>query len=210
MDITNPDISQYAYDHTQPESPLLTELIGKTKSELEYSNMLSGRVEGQLLSMLIKLSGAKRVLEIGMFTGFSALAMAEALPEEGRLITCDVNEYYARIARGFIDKSPHGKKIEVKMGNALETVKALAGPFDLVFIDADKKSYPEYYELVLPKMPSGGLIVLDNALWSGKVMVPEEEDAQALDALNKKIIKDDRVENVLLTVRDGINLARKK
>ncbi|MEX1136392.1 MAG: class I SAM-dependent methyltransferase [Balneolales bacterium] len=205
----NPKIGQYAYNHTQPESPLLTGLIEKTDSELEYSTMISGRVEGQLLSMLVKLTGAKNVLEIGMFTGFSALAMAEALPDDGHLITCDVNEYYAKIARSFFDKSPHGKKIDVRIGNAIETVKSLSGPFDLVFIDADKQSYPEYYELVLPKIPSNGLIVLDNALWSGKVLEPRERDARAIDALNKAVLQDNRVENVLLTVRDGVNLVRK-
>ncbi|MEX0780478.1 MAG: class I SAM-dependent methyltransferase [Balneolales bacterium] len=209
MDIINPKISQYVYDHTKPESALLEELISKTKAELEYSTMLSGRVEGQFLSMLVKLTGAKNVLELGMFTGFSALTMAQSLPDDGIIITCDMNEYYARIAQSFFDRSSHGKKINVRLGKAKETLQSLSGPFDLVFIDADKQNYPEYYELVLPMMPSGGLIVIDNALWSGSVLEPDGNEALAIDNLNKKILSDDRVENVMLTVRDGIHLVRK-
>lgn len=209
MHIINPEINRYVYEHTHPESALLAELIDKTNNELEYSEMLSGRVEGRFLSMLVKLTDAKNILEIGMFTGFSALMMAEALPADGKLITCDVNEYYAEIARDFFGRSPHGDKIDVRIGKAADTIKAHSGSFDLVFIDADKQSYPEYYELVLPKMPSGGLIVVDNALWSGEVLDPKDDDAVAINSLNRKILHDDRVENVLLTVRDGLHLARK-
>ena len=210
MDIVNPDINDYVFKHTKPESSLISELIKTTNDELEYSQMLSGRVEGQFLSMLVKLTGAVNILEIGMFTGFSALIMAEALPEKGKLITCDVNEQYAKIARHFFERSSHGGKIQVRMGNALETIKTIQEPIDLAFIDADKENYPNYYDLILPKMVSGGLIVLDNVLWSGDVLNPKEPQGVAIDQLNKKILEDSRVENVMLTVRDGIHLVRKK
>ncbi|MEX0929529.1 MAG: class I SAM-dependent methyltransferase [Balneolales bacterium] len=210
MPLIDPDLSRYAYEHTTPESSLLTQLIEKTQSELEYSEMLSGRVEGRFLSMLVKISGARNILEIGMFTGFSALMMAEALPPGGKIITCDVNEYYAGIARSFFERSPHADRIEVRIGKAVETIPSLSGPFDLAFIDADKDLYPDYYKLILPKISEGGMIILDNALRSGEVLKPETRQAKAIDRVNKMIQQDDDVENVLLTVRDGIQLVRKK
>ncbi|MEX0685966.1 MAG: class I SAM-dependent methyltransferase [Balneolales bacterium] len=209
MAIMDSRIDHYAYCHTKPEDQLLTELISKTERELEFSQMLSGRVEGKLVSMLIKLAGARIVLEIGMFTGFSALIMAEALPEQGKIITCDVNEKYATIARHFFDRSPHGYKIDVRIGKAIHTIESIHEPIDMVFMDADKDNYPNYYELVIPKLRAGGIIVVDNALWNGAVLDPKEPQEKAIDRLNKIILKDDRVENVLLTVRDGINLVRK-
>jgi caffeoyl-CoA O-methyltransferase len=174
--------------------------------------MQVGRVEGTLLKLLVGLCGARRVLEIGTFTGFSGLCMAEALPDDGELITCDVDPVATGLARRYFDSSPHGRKITIRLAPALETLRALAGsaPFDLCFIDADKGNYLAYYEAVLPLLRRGGLIVADNMLWSGRVLAPSSVDDHAIVALNAHIVADERVENVLLTVRDGIMLARKR
>ncbi|HKJ34548.1 MAG TPA: class I SAM-dependent methyltransferase [Balneolales bacterium] len=209
MELVNKDIEQYAYDHTTQESELLKNVVKATNERLEYSQMLSGRVEGRLLQMLIRLSHAKKILEIGMFTGYSALSMAEALPDDGRIITCDTNDRYRKIAEEFFTKSPHGGKITIKMGPALETIPKLHEVFDLVFMDADKGNYPEYYELIMPKLKVGGILIVDNALWSGTVLQPTDHKAKAIDQLNKKIAKDARVQNILLTVRDGIHIVQK-
>jgi caffeoyl-CoA O-methyltransferase len=173
--------------------------------------MQVGRVEGTLLKMLAGLVGARRVLEIGTFTGFSALCMAEALPEGGELITCDIDPEAVRIAQRFFDRSPHGKKIRVRLGDALETVRSLPAEstFDLVFLDADKERYSDYYELVLPRLRVGGLLVADNTLWSGRVLSPSHASDHAIVAFNRRVAEDPRVENVLLSVRDGMMLARK-
>jgi caffeoyl-CoA O-methyltransferase len=156
------------------------------------------------------LTGARRILEIGMFTGYSALMMAEGLPDDGRLITCDVNPRAEGVARRYFAESPHGQKIEIRMGPALETIATLAGPLDMVFIDADKTNYMNYYEACLPLLRSGGLIAADNVLWSGKVLQPEDDDTRAIVAFDERVQADPRVENVCLTVRDGIMLAWKR
>jgi caffeoyl-CoA O-methyltransferase len=172
--------------------------------------MMVGPLEGALLKLLIRLTGAKRVLEIGMFTGYSALAMAEGLPEDGQLITCDVNPETTEIARRYFAESPHGHKIEIKLGPARETLKALNGPFDLCFIDADKGSYDDYYDRAIDLVRPGGLIVLDNMLRGGRVLSPRDQDTRTVAALNDRIRKDQRVENVLLPIRDGIMLAYRR
>ena len=169
-----------------------------------------GPLEGALLRLLVRLTSAKRVLEIGMFTGYSALAMAEALPENGRLITCDVNVETTAIAKRYFATSPHGHKIEIKLGPARETLKALKGPFDLCFIDADKGSYGDYYDRAVDLVRQGGLIVLDNMLRGGRVLSPRDQDARTVAALNDRIQKDQRVENVLLPIRDGVMLAYRR
>jgi caffeoyl-CoA O-methyltransferase len=172
--------------------------------------MMVGPLEGALLKLLVRLTAAKRVLEIGMFTGYSALAMAEALPEDGRLITCDVNPATTEIARRYFAESAHGHKIEIKLGPARETLKALKGPFDLCFIDADKGSYNDYYDRAIDLVRQGGLIVLDNMLRGGRVLSPRDQDARTVAALNDRIQKDERVENVLLPIRDGVMLAYRR
>ena len=172
--------------------------------------MMVGPLEGSLLRLLVRLTAAKRVLEIGMSTGYSALAMAEALPEDGKLITCDVNPATTEIARRYFAQSPHGHKIEIKLGPARETLKALKGPFDLCFIDADKKSYGEYYDCALDLVRRGGLIVLDNMLRGGRVVSPKDQEARTVSALNDRIQKDERVENVFLPIRDGVVLAYRR
>jgi len=175
------------------------------------SGMLSGQLEGTLLQMLVASLGAKRVLEIGMFTGFSALMMAAALPDDGTLITCDVSPQAIAFAKRYFARSPHGKKIEVREGPALETLQTLRGPFDFVFIDADKLNYVNYYEAALALLAPNGVIAVDNVLWSGNVLDPkaDDENAQAIVAFNRRVQEDARVTNVILTVRDGVTLIRK-
>lgn len=210
MEIINPDIQTYAERHTTPEADLLAELFDESAQKLEYLDMFSGPVVGRLLNMLIKASGASRVLEIGTFAGYSALMMAEALPEDGELITCEINEKYAKIARKYFGKSEHGDKIDLRMGEALDTIKKIEGDLDFVFLDADKVNYPAYYEAVLPKMRVGSLLVIDNVFWSGGVLNPSEKEAVVIDRLNKQIAGDDRVEQVMLTERDGLTIVRKR
>ncbi|MGK3967307.1 O-methyltransferase [Sorangium sp. So ce118] len=209
--IANPELERYAHDHTEPPPALLDELREYTRAHDPRAGMQVGRIEGTLLGVLVALMQARRVLEIGTFTGYSALSMAQALPPDGELITCDLDPEVARVARSFFDRSEHGKKIRIAVGDALDTIRALPAspPFDLVFIDADKVRYSTYYEEALPRLRRGGLIVADNTLWSGEVLAPETEDGRALAAFNDLVVRDRRVEKVMLTVRDGVTLARK-
>lgn len=208
MEITNAEIRAYAKRHTTKEPELLKELTEASGRELEHIEMLSGPVVGRLLHMLIKISGTRRVLEIGTFAGYSALMMAEALPGDGEVITLEINERYGALARQFFEKSEHGYKINLVMGEALESLKTIEGPFGLVFLDADKVNYPAYYEAILPKLKPGGLIVIDNVLWSGGVLNPSDDQAKAIDRLNKWIAEDSRVEQVMITERDGLSIVR--
>ena len=210
MNIVSEDIERYAEAHTDPVDPLFEELREETHRSMASPGMQVGPVEGRFLRMLIGISRARRVLEIGMFTGYSALMIASALPEDGELVTCDVDPKAEEMARRYFARSPHGGKIRVRMGPALETISTLSGPLDFVFIDADKPNYPAYYESVLPLVPAGGLIVVDNVLWSGKVLDPKEKTDLAIAELNDRVARDPRVEKVLLTVRDGMLLVRKK
>jgi len=210
MNLVSEDIERYAAAHTDPPGPLYEELREVTYGTMRSPQMQVGPIEGAFLKMLVQISGARRVLEIGMFTGYSGLKMAEGLPEGGELITCDIDPAAEAIARRFHERSPHGKKISIRMGPALDTIATLQAPLDLVFIDADKERYPAYYDAVLPLVRSGGLIVADNTLWSGRVLQPRDQTDLAIVAFNDKVARDDRVEKVLLTVRDGMMLARKK
>jgi caffeoyl-CoA O-methyltransferase len=204
------EVEQYAESHTGPVSPIFLELERETIEETDRANMLTGRVVGIFLKMLVQVSGAKKVVEIGTFTGYSALMMASGLPEGGELVTCEVSVEYARIARKYFDRSPHGKKIDVQVAPALETVKKIPdGSVDFVFIDADKRSYHLYYEESLRLLRQGGLIAVDNVLWYGSVLSPHDEDSRAITSFNEMVLKDERVENVILTVRDGLSLIRK-
>jgi len=203
-------VEQFAHDHTKPESELFSRLREETYREMQSPQMQVGRIEGQFLKMLVRLTGARRVLEIGMFTGYSGLMMAEGLPDDGRLITCDVNPKAEAIASRYFAESEHGHKIEIRMGPALDTIKTLTEPLDLVFIDADKTNYLNYYEAVMPLVRPGGLIVADNVLWSGRVLNPEDDDSRAIVEFDKRVTEDPRVENVCLTVRDGMMLAWKR
>jgi len=203
-------IEDYAASHTEPMGPLFQALQEETYAKMRSPQMQVGRIEGTFLRLLVRISKAKRVLELGMFTGYSALMMAEGLPEDGELITCDVDPKAEEMAKRYFAQSPHGRKITVRMGPALETIKSLRGPLDMVFIDADKENYSHYYEAVLPLLRTGGLLVADNVLWSGRVLKPQEETDRAIAAFNEKVARDSRVEKVLLTVRDGMMLAYKK
>jgi caffeoyl-CoA O-methyltransferase len=171
--------------------------------------MMVGPVEGQFLKMLAAMTGARRILEIGMFTGYSTLAWAEALPKDGRVVTCEINPATTEIAKRYFAESSHGSKIEIKLGPALNTLKLLQGIFDLCFIDADKENYGAYYDHCMELVRPRGLIILDNMLRGGRVLDPQDRASQAVDALNKRIRNDPRVENVLLPIRDGIMLVRK-
>lgn len=203
-------IEQYAAEHTEPLDPLLDELREETYAKTSAPQMQVGRIEGSFLRLLVRLCRARRVLELGMFTGYSALMMAEGLPDDGELVTCDVDPKAEQIARRYFARSPHGRKIQVRMGPALETIRTLKAPIDFVFIDADKENYSSYFDAVLPLLPPGGLIVADNTLWSGRVLDPRAETDRAIAAFNDKVAADARVEKVQLTVRDGMTLIRKR
>ncbi len=210
--LIDPALDAYVFEHTKAPAPLFEELREVTYARMSAPQMQVGRVEGALLRMLVAMSGARRVLEIGTFTGYSALSMAEALPEDGVLVTCDIDPVATGIAKEFFAKSPHGGKIDLRLGDALETVGAMAPSetFDLLFLDADKARYVDYYEAVLPRMKRGGLVVADNTLWSGRVVAPESADDHGIVRFNARVAADPRVDCVLLTVRDGVMLARKR
>jgi caffeoyl-CoA O-methyltransferase len=205
-------IEAYCLRHTSPRGKLLAELERYTRRHCEGSQMLIGPHEGALLAMLVRLSGARHVLEIGTFTGYSALCMVEALPKTGRLLTCEINPRHADIAQSFFDRSPHGDKIRIRLGPALETLTSLPRSvrFDFVFLDADKENYVNYFEAVLPRLRPGGLIVADNVLWSGRVLAPKQKTDRAVARFNRHVHRDKRVECVMLPVRDGVSLLRKR
>ncbi|HEY7574945.1 MAG TPA: class I SAM-dependent methyltransferase [Thermoanaerobaculia bacterium] len=210
ISLVSEDLERYAEAHTEPLDPLFEELREETQRSMADPQMQVGRVEGTFLKMLVRLSGARRALEIGMFTGYSGLMIAAGLPENGELTTCDVDPKAEAVARRFFARSPHGKKITIRMGPALETIATLAPPIDFVFLDADKVNYSNYFDAVVPLMSSGGLLVADNVLWSGKVLDPKEESDRAIVAFNERVARDPRVEKVMLTIRDGMTLARKR
>lgn len=210
LTLVPPQIEEYAQAHTEPPGPIFEELRKTTYAQMQSPQMQVGRMEGTFLRILVKLASARRVLELGTFTGYSALMMAEGLPDDGELVTCDIDQNATDVAKSFFARSPHGRKIQVRLGPALETLKTLQGPFDLAFIDADKPNYSAYYDAVVPLLRSGGLLVADNTLWSGRVLQPEDPRDHAIVAFNAKVAADPRVEKVLLTIRDGMMLALKR
>lgn len=212
MHIVPENIEKYSLNHTQKPEPIFQTCAEFTQKHSPLPQMLIGPTEGFFLRNLIRVSGMKNILEIGTFTGYSAMMMAAALPGDGKLITCELDEQHAGWAQSFFDKSPWGSKITLKLGPALQTLMSLNGPFDLVFIDADKANYPNYYEHALRLLRPHGLVVLDNMLWSGNVLNPPEDDPSAtiLNQLNGTIQADSRVDNILLPIRDGIMLATKR
>jgi caffeoyl-CoA O-methyltransferase len=206
-----PEIDRYAEEHTTPPDALLAELAAETRATLPSPQMLTGPVEGRFLEMLVYSTGARRVLEIGTFSGYSALSMAAALPPGGRIDTCEASERHADVARRYFARSPHGDRIHLHVGQALETIARLDGEFDLVFVDADKTNYRNYFEAVLPRLSARGLIAFDNTLWSGRVIGGDDSDnTRALRELNDALVADQRVVCALLTVRDGVTLVRKR
>ena len=202
-------IEDYAFLVTGEEPALLQELIDQTNLNMGWPQKLSGRLVGRTLKMLAALKQPKRALEIGMFTGYSALSIAEGMPQDGKLICCETNPRAIDFAKTFFERSEHGHKIDVIFGRALDTLDTLEGPFDFTFIDADKRNYMNYYLRVKELTEPGGLIILDNVLWSGKVLQPESEIDDVLVECNQFIADDPEVENVFLTVRDGLNVVRK-
>jgi caffeoyl-CoA O-methyltransferase len=208
--IVDDRIDEYAERHSTAPDPLLAELADETRATMAAPQMLTGPVEGRFLELLVHASGARRVLEIGTFTGFASLSMAAALPDDGRIDTLDIEPRHAEVAQRYFDRSPHGHKITLHLGPAIETLETLEGEFDLVFIDADKDGYDAYYEAVLPRLSERGLIAIDNTLWSGRVLDPQDESTRKIAALNDKIAADDRVVAVQLTVRDGVTLVRRR
>ncbi len=207
--LIDPKLERYAAAHSDAPSPLLEELQAYTYEHCQNPEMVVGALEGAFLRLLIRLCGVRRVLEIGLFTGYSALSMAETLPDDGRLISCEIDPANAAIAQSFFDRSPHGRKIDIRIGPALDTLAQLDGTFDLVFLDADKELYVDYYEAVVPMLANGGLLVADNVLWSGQVLAPEQDTDRALVRFNARVHADARVQNVLLPIRDGVMLARR-
>jgi caffeoyl-CoA O-methyltransferase len=211
-DIVDPAVEEYAVEHTSGEPPWFATLAEDTRARTTAPGMMVGTLEGRLLTALVAMLRPRLVLEIGTFTGYSALSMAEALPPDGRIVTCDISEEHVAIAREHIARTPYADRIEILLGPAQQSVEGLQGPFDLVFIDADKGGYLGYYEAVLPKLAPDGVILVDNVLWSGRVVDPavDDEDTKAIRAFNDHVAADDRVEVVLLTVRDGVSLIRRR
>jgi caffeoyl-CoA O-methyltransferase len=209
LDVRPIGIEDYAERCSKPLSALHDKLWVETYSRTRNPQMMVGALEGQFLKMLVGLTGARRILEIGMFTGYSTLALAEALPKGGTIVACEIDPVAADIAKRYFAESSHKDKIEVRVGAAAEILKRVWGPFDLCFIDADKENYGVYYEACLELTRARGLMVIDNVLRDGRVLDPQDDCTKSLDALNKRIRSDPRVENVLLPVRDGIMLVRK-
>jgi caffeoyl-CoA O-methyltransferase len=205
IDVVDPRIEEYAERFTTPHDPLLAELSEETARELGMTQMLTGPVAGRFLEFLVWVSQPKRVLEIGTFSGHSALAMAAALPKGGHIDACEIDPERAAFAQRYFDRSPHGSKITLHVGPALETIDQLEGAFDFVFIDADKEGYVDYYEAVLPRLAERGLIVADNTLAGGRVV----DESPPIAAFNERVAADPRSVQVLLSVRDGMTLIRK-
>ena len=203
-------IETYACAHTSNESNLLRSLFKESFSKTRTPDMMVGHIEGAFLKFLVRLTKARKILEIGTFTGYSALAMAEGMPDDGSILTLDIDPKNTEIAKSYWSQSPHGKKIKLILGEAMETLKTINEEFDIVFIDADKINYLNYWKECIPKVKSGGCILADNVLWKGYVLNPRDEESRALDSFNKYILSDSRVEAVMLTIRDGLTLAYKK
>jgi caffeoyl-CoA O-methyltransferase len=205
------EIERYAAEHTTPPTELLTALSGETRETLESPQMLTGPIEGRFLEFLVYALKAKRVLELGTYSGHSALSMAAGLPEGGHIDTCEFEEEHAEVARRYIAQSPFADRITIHVGPALDTIERLEGEFDFVFIDADKENYANYYEALVPRLAEGGLMAIDNTLWSGRVVDPSnnEDGTAAIREVNDRIAADQRVTAVMLTIRDGVTLVRR-
>lgn len=212
MEFISRELDDYCCNHTTAEDELLAGLNRATHVRILQPRMLSGHFQGRLLSLLSKLIRPERILEIGTYTGYSALCMAEGLTKTGKLITIDVNAQLEDFVRPYFARSAFNDQIDYRIADAGELIPTLDEEFDLVFIDADKRNYPKYYDLVIDKVKPGGIILSDNVLWSGKVVQTEgkiDKDTEVLLAYNEMIHNDPRVENILLPIRDGIMVARK-
>lgn len=212
MYVFDPSIDEYSARFTSAEPEVLVQLSRTTHLRTLQPRMLSGQVQGRFLTMMAGLMNARRILEIGTFTGYSAICLAEGMPQEGKLISIDINDEVLPIAREAIAQAGFEDRIELVTGNAAEIMPTLEGPFDLIFIDADKRNYARYYELALPLLRKGGLILADNVLWSGRVFDEQIKDADtmALRSFSEMVQHDERVDNVLLTLRDGLLMIVKR
>jgi caffeoyl-CoA O-methyltransferase len=210
--VVEPAVEEYAERHSTPPTDLFERLAAETRETTTAPQMMVGQLEGHFLAELVRLGGARRVLELGTFTGYSSISMALALPPGGRIVTCDVDEETTAIAQRYAEEAGVRDRIDYRLGPALETISDLDGPFDMVFIDADKTNYVNYYDATLPLLADDGVMVVDNALSNGNVVDAESasENVRAIHALNERVRDDPRVENVLLTVRDGMNLIRRR
>jgi caffeoyl-CoA O-methyltransferase len=209
--IVNEDVERYALEHSTPDPEFFRRLEEETRATTAAPQMMVGPLEGQLLGWLVRLSRAQRVLEIGTFTGYSSISMALALGEGGRIVSLDVNDETTAVARRYAEEAGVADRIDHRVGPALDELERLDGPWDLVFIDADKPNYVNYYEAVLPKLADDGFIVADNVLWSGRILEDEgDENTQALKAFSDHVAADGRVECLMLTVRDGMTLIRRR
>lgn len=210
MNFLAKNLEDYVQNHSEKEPELLEQLVRETHLKVLQPRMLSGAYQGRLLALLSKLMAPKHILEIGTYTGYSALCLAEGLQEGGRIDTIDVNEELASIQRRYFNASGYGAQIKQHLGNAANIIPTLSGTFDFVFIDADKEQYPLYFDLIVDRVRTGGLIIADNVLWSGKVIEKATDEAtQSLQLFNKKVVDDTRVETVILPIRDGLTLMRK-
>ena len=212
MEFISSELQQYVEAHSSVVSPLLSKIDRETHLEVLQPRMLSGHFQGRVLSMISQLLKPSAILEIGTYTGYSALCLAEGLTPNGKLLTIDVNEELESRVRAYFEASAYATQIDYRIGNAAQIIPTLTETFDLIFIDADKQQYPLYYEQALEKLSSGGFILIDNVLWSGKVLDTQHQDKDSvlLRELNLKISQDVRVEKVLLPIRDGLYLIRKK
>lgn len=214
MDFLSAALQQYCEQHSSEEPEVLKKLNRFTHAKVLQPRMLSGHLQGRFLSMISKLVRPKTILEIGTYTGYSAICLAEGLADDGKLITIDVNPELEETVAHFVKEAGFEKKIQMIIGDAYQIIRSLPHSYDLVFIDADKPNYARYYDLVIDKVNPGGLILSDNVLWSGKVVdekaLEKDKDTQLLDAFNKKLQADERVECMLLPLRDGMMMARKK
>ena len=210
MEFLPEKISSYSLDNTEKEPKLLADLNRETWANVMIPRMLSGHLQGRVLSMISKMISPTNIIEIGTYTGYSALCMAEGLKENGKLHTLDINEEYTSVAKKYFDKSDYKENIIQHIGHAVDIIPQLDYKFQLAFIDADKENYSNYFDLIIEKMDVGGYIIADNVLWSGKVTEEnKDEETMALHNYNKKVFSDKRVETVLLPVRDGLNISRK-
>lgn len=213
MEFIAPELLAYCEDHSSAEDEVLQHVKRETFAKVLMPRMLSGHLQGKTLELLVKMLNPKTILEIGTYTGYSGICLARGLGKNGKLITLDINDELETMVRGFFDKSGLSSKIDYRLGNALDIIPTIEGNFDMVFIDADKANYIKYYELVVERVNPGGIILADNVLWSGKILVEEgkkiDKDTQAILDYNLMVQNDPRVENVLLPIRDGLMLARK-
>ena len=212
MDIADPKLEEYAEQNTTPPNPLLRQLAEETHATLECPQMLTGTIEGRFLELLVHGLAARRVLELGTYSGYGTLSMAAGLPPGGRVDTCELDPDRESVARRYVEEAGYADRVTIHEGPALDTINTLAGDFDFVFIDADKENYVNYYDAVLPRLSEHGLIAADNTLWSGRVVDTNDNDesTRAIRKFNDHVAADERVIAVMLTIRDGVTLIRRR